>query len=415
MTADISEKEPVIFDWSVSSYFGWGVYGLNLLLNWALRSDFQALCARPVNPQEMALNPVEARIVEPALRASALLHQHRQSWGSQSKQLPALVLYSLGNQLLHTNAGGASILGDPTVGVVFSESTLFDAAARERAKRYPLIVAGSEWNRDILVANGIGPVMTIMQGVDTTYFHPGPRQGLFQNRFVVFSGGKLESRKGQDLVVEAFRIFAARHPDALLVTAWCSPWPQLARTLHENTTLRPIRFDSAQCPDTRAWTQENGIPENQTLHLGPIPHLHLPRILREADVALFPNRAEGGTNLVAMECMGCGVPVILSANTGHLDLIREGNCYPLSRQNKMNSPAREGWGVSDIDEIVATLESAYCNREDALLRGRRGAEFISQFPWAKQLGRLAESLYPYSQRNRSLRRPESAPALENCA
>ena len=62
---------------------------------------------------------------------------------------------------------------------------------------------------------------------------------------------------------------------------------------------------------------------NQVLDLGRVPNAGMPRILRECDVAVFPNRAEGGTNLVAMKCMACGVPTILSANTGHLDLIRD--------------------------------------------------------------------------------------------
>ena len=52
------------------------------------------------------------------------------------------------------------------------------------------------------------------------------------------------------------------------------------------------------------------------------PNVGMPHVLHEADVALFPNRAEGGTNLVAMECLASGIPTILSANTGHLDLLR---------------------------------------------------------------------------------------------
>lgn len=403
-------KELVIFDWGASTYFGWGVYGLNLMLNWALRSDFEAVCSRPIDPSELFLNSLEAELVEPAMRASGAVHERRESWGLRSMQLPALVLHSLGNQLFHSNANGASIFGEPTIGVVFSESTSFDDDSRERAKRYPLIVAGSLWNREVLVANGIGPATTILQGVDTTKFHPGPRLGLFQNRFVVFSGGKLESRKGQDLVVEAFRIFAGHHRDALLLTAWCSPWPQLARTLQKNQALTPIRFDTGQNPDTLAWTQENGIPAEQVHHLGPVPHLHLPRILREADIALFPNRAEAGTNLVAMECMACGVPAILSANTGHLDLIREGNCYPLMRQKKIDEAGCDGWGSSDVDEIVATLESAYSDRQEAVSRGRRGSEFMSQLSWGKQLGQLAEAIYPYSSSSRRL--AESPVSLE---
>ena len=45
---------------------------------------------------------------------------------------------------------------------------------------------------------------------------------------VIFSGGKLELRKGQDLVVAAFKIFHARHPDALLISSWQNGWPESA-------------------------------------------------------------------------------------------------------------------------------------------------------------------------------------------
>ena len=52
-----------------------------------------------------------------------------------------------------------------------------------------------------------------------------PHRALLQRmrgRFVVFSGGKLEHRKGQDVAVAAFRDFQKTHPQLrpLLVTAW---------------------------------------------------------------------------------------------------------------------------------------------------------------------------------------------------
>ena len=44
-------------------------------------------------------------------------------------------------------------------------------------------------------------------------------------RFIVYSGGKLEHRKGQDIVVAAFREFVKTHPDAVLATTWHNQWP----------------------------------------------------------------------------------------------------------------------------------------------------------------------------------------------
>jgi glycosyltransferase involved in cell wall biosynthesis len=114
----------------------------------------------------------------------------------------------------------------------------------------------------------------------------------------------------------------------------------------------------------------------------------LPTVLREMDVALFTNRAEGGTNLVAMECMACGVPTILSRNTGHIDLIEDDNCYPLNQQGELagfeaGSLGVPGWGESDVDEVVEALERVYAHRAEARERGLRGAADIGRYSWAK--------------------------------
>lgn len=52
------------------------------------------------------------------------------------------------------------------------------------------------------------------------------------------------------------------------------------------------------------------------MSINPVLCLQLAEALAEADVALFPNRGEGGTNLMAMQAMASGVPTVLSANSG---------------------------------------------------------------------------------------------------
>ncbi len=391
----LTRKPTVMFDWGVSSYFGWGIIGLNLMLNWARRPDLSVCCLMPINPNDLALNPLERAIIDPALR------QSREAWnrlrGAGKVRVPYVVLHGLGNNLSASSGAksGMSVFGTPSIGVPVFESTRFDNDVRERASIYPVVVAASTWNRDVLVDLGIGPVEVILQGVDTTHFHPGPRKGLFADRFVVFSGGKLEWRKGQDLVITAFRIFAQRHADALLATAWNSPWPKLAQSLNANRTLQPIPFTRDGQVDVLAWTQANGISRRQMLNLGSVPNAEMPRILREVDVALFPNRAEGATNLVAMECMACGTPTILSCNTGHRDLIGGENCYALERQKAILHPGCQGWGESDVDEIVEALETVYQNRAEAQRRGSRGAEMMGERTWAQYLDKLAALIRPY--------------------
>jgi glycosyltransferase involved in cell wall biosynthesis len=283
--------------------------------------------------------------------------------------------------------------GKPSILATFFETTQLAPEAVARAGRYPLVVAGSTWNAEILRAYGLKNVRTVLQGIDPQLFHPGARQGLYADRFVVFSGGKLERRKGQDIVVAAFRKFVERHPDALLVTIWANGWAKHTSTINEGNVAAPVPFDSDGKIDIRGWAAVNGIPERNFADLGFIPNSLLPGILREMDVAVFPNRAEGGTNLVAMECMASGIPTILSRNTGHLDLFEDDNCYALDQQGELSG--REGgmngvpgWGESDVDELVEKLEQVYAHREEALRRGARGAATVGRLTWAKSAAQL---------------------------
>jgi glycosyltransferase involved in cell wall biosynthesis len=86
----------------------------------------------------------------------------------------------------------------------------------------------------------------------------------------------------------------------------------------------------------------------------------------------------------------------LSANTGHLDIIQEGACYPLRHQRPVVMNERgfgtDGWGESDVDEIVEALEQIYQDREAARQVGLRGAEFMASFDWDLQLAELLKNL-----------------------
>jgi glycosyltransferase involved in cell wall biosynthesis len=311
-------------------------------------------------------------------------------------QADATVLVALGNDFAAPPAvHGVRLSGRPTVGVVFFEIPRLPPAVIDRAGGYALIVAGSRWNADVLAEYGIGEVRVVLQGVDPTLFHPGPAAGLFGDRFLIFSGGKLELRKGQDIVLAAFRRFAGRHPEAMLVTAWHSPWPALARTIDASGLVAPVVLGPDGRIDVRAWAAASGIDPARVLDLGAVPNALMPPILREMDVALFPNRAEGGTNLVAMECMACGVPAVLSANTGHLDLIATDTCYPLERQRPVGGfgagiGRTAGWGESDVDEIVACLDRVYADRGEAQRRGRNAAAMMAALSWAETARRMKD-------------------------
>lgn len=378
--------------WQITDLHGWGVFGLNVALELALNGPVHPLILSP--PYISAPTPRISRLLDPFVKEQEALLKQIDAQQGQVLIKEALLLHSLGNAFMHSPIS-EKIRGHANIGFIFFEDGRLSETALERARVYDKIVAGSSWNRDLILEHGIENASFVSQGVDLSRFSPRARTGTFGDRFVVFSGGKLELRKGQDLVAAAFRIFHERHPDSILLTNWHNAWPET----FSNLTLSP-HCDNApsvnedRVADFPGWTQGMGIQEGSHMDIGAVPNAHLPQIIAETDVALFPNRCEGGTNLVAMEVMASGIPCILSANSGHLDIISGDNCYVLEKQS-VTSPEIDPSGIwhdSDIDEIVERLEQAYTDREDAKRRAEAGVKFMQGLSWSNQTKALIEDL-----------------------
>jgi glycosyltransferase involved in cell wall biosynthesis len=383
-------RQRVAVNWSVSSFFGWGVYALNLALQWSADPDIELMSTVPIDAGELAVDAIRLRALQPFLALSKALQDASPPAYTARHRLECPVLSDID---LRPGCLDDWITGQPTIGVVFFDTAHLAAKIIERARSLKLIVAGSEWNKRILNEHGIEKVVTVLQGIDPALFHPAPAGRWLGDRFCVFSGGKLEHRKAQDIVLAAFRIFAARHPEALLVTAWHCPWERLARSLDVSGLVSPVPFGPGGIVDVCGWAGANGIDPGQILDLGAVPNHEMPSILREMDVAVFPNRCEGGTNLVAMECMACGLPVILSRNTGHLDLIDGDNCFALESQMRVHGYGAglgdvSGWGESSVEELVETMELVFADREAARRRGRLAADSMTRLTWKHTADRL---------------------------
>ncbi len=390
---------PLVFCWGVSSFFGWGVVGLNTILSLAHDPNYMPFPAMEFDSADVVLDPLRDSHIARHAAQSRGIWQALASLSVQEVEIDAPVLVALGGSLMQPGAvGGKILIGNPTIACPILEHATLRPGWREQLDRYALIVAGSTWNERILRSHGISAVTTVWQGVDTGLFHPAPKAGLLpRERFVIFSGGKLEFRKGQDLVMAAFRAFRQRHPEALLLTAWHSPWSDLMYSAvgHPDVTVPGPNADGT--PDVIGWAVANGVPAESVIAVGPTPNIAMPHVLHEADVALFPNRAEGGTNLVAMECLASGIPTILSANTGHLDLLRGDRiALPLTRQGVVtrDGPDTTDWGESDIEEIVERLEDVWRDRQAARAMGLRAATHMTDMTWSTQIARLIRAIEP---------------------
>ena len=103
--------------------------------------------------------------------------------------------------------------------MTFLNAVVFSEGPRGPRPIY-LVISGSRWNQALLRRQGIERSYLVHQGVDTAVFNPEPVPRLVNRSLVIFSGGKLENRKGQDIVIAAFRLLLRHFPDALLIAAW---------------------------------------------------------------------------------------------------------------------------------------------------------------------------------------------------
>lgn len=355
------------FDWQVSDHHGWGIYGLNLLTYGQLSKAFQII---PLKAPSFLypLDPLTARFVSESFpRTNGAIEV-----GAQD-----ILLTALGNNNQVTHGKGLR-----QIGVIFNETNPMSQDQLEILKHFEFIVSGSTWNRLALESQGIRS-HTVIQGVDLDLFRPAKKKYL-KDKFVVFSGGKLEYRKGQDLLLKAFSIFSARHKDAVLLTSWRSPWErQLAQTVNASNVCEPLFPSDDMGRSIQEWVVRNGVKLDQVVLLDATPNRLMPEVFREVDLAVFPNRCEAGTNLVAMEALASGVPCLLSTNTGHIDLIKDNNCVALVDQKPIQNAGATDWGESSVAEIVDLMEEFYQGR--IAIEPSAARESMLPFSWGNSI------------------------------
>jgi glycosyltransferase involved in cell wall biosynthesis len=301
-------------------------------------------------------------------------------------RLPGPLLVVVQDLGMNAFSVAANLRGTRTVGHTVFENSYMSPEVLERARSYDHLAAGSTACAERLRALGLASVSTAVQGIDPTIFEPTPvERRYFSDRFVIFSGGKLELRKGQDVVVRAIQILQQKYRDVLLVTAWYNAWPATARSLELSRWARFAPTSNDPLEMVQQFLAQNGIDLSRTINLPLRPNTSMARIYKQTDIGLFPNRCEGGTNLVLMEYMACGLPVIASFSSGHRDILTAENSIPLRHGTPV--PFQEGdqvvaiWDEPNLDEVVAALEFAYANRDKLRPLARQASEDLKRRTW----------------------------------
>ena len=392
-------SEHVVIDWPITPYTGWGNYGIQLI---------QALLQRNREIPLPSYTNDHTSFCDP-LWLSKLRELETQA--GQLREI--LAAMPAGNQLA-TNArlcfspmGNCieqpRLRANYQVGVTFFECSRFSERHLHNLKAYDIVIAGSRWNADLLIQLGCNDVELVHQGIDTSRFNPEPVPRLVQRSLVIFSGGKLEARKGQDIVLAAFRELLRSHPDAMLMVAWGNVGGVALETIAQMPHCHGVP-EAATPRALASWLEANGIPEANLMVLPSLVNQQLPNLIKQADVAVFTSRCEGGTNLMAMETLACGVPTVLSANTGHLDLLELNLPHVIGVGNNGLGAVNKDicrpyggdplglWGETDPLEVAASWRAIAADRAQWRSRGIAGALKFKSFSWAASMAKLIKLL-----------------------
>lgn len=250
------------------------------------------------------------------------------------------------------------------------------------AEQWDKIVCGSTWMRDRLADMGLKHLSVAVQGVDHSIFNEDQRCHD-PNVFKVFIGGKLESRKGQDIAIAAAKVLLQKHSDVKLVLAINNPWPQSLATIRQSTLIAVPDLSGKMHDVVERLMAVNGIGQGRWEYIEG-SNEQMAALYGQCNCGLFMSRCEGGSNLVLSEAMATGLPCIVNYATGQLDAADYDSAICLTDGKELC----DGWVEPCFDSVVWALEWCYAYRSDAMAIGLRGGRFARRLKWgdtAKEL------------------------------
>ena len=194
------------------------------------------------------------------------------------------------------------------------------AVLRRVTRNVDMLTYNSEYCRDKLAgalpARDAAKLRRLAPGVDSRRFRPGcggarvrRRLGISSEAPVAVVVGRVVKRKGQDMLLRAWPLVLARHPDARLLIVGDGPDLGLCRRIIRNRHLG------------------RSVIVNTRLSYAGDPAA-LPAWVDAADVFVLPSRDRmgrgEGLGIVFIEAASCGKPVLVGRSGGASDTVADG-------------------------------------------------------------------------------------------
>ena len=191
-------------------------------------------------------------------------------------------------------------------------------------------------------------ITVIPNGVDIQKFNPtGVKRFLMSDRIWLLYVGRIENRKGIDILLRAMPAILKRYPNARLLLVGRAPRPyylQKLKSLAQNLSL-----------------------ESKIQFIGVVSNEDIPHLMRAVDVLVFPSttrndEVEGLPNVI-LEGMASGLPVVATSICGVPEVIN----------NEYNGLLVRPGSSDEMASSVATLIDSPSMRSEL---GERAREYV---------------------------------------
>ena len=224
--------------------------------------------------------------------------------------------------------------------------------ALEMMPHVDYVLSPSSFVSNSFLTRGFRPeqILRNVYPLDLSCFSPAATPRPAGRPLSIISTGMLSLRKGTPYLLEAFRLVLRRFPTARLL---------LTSDFHDN--VRALLRENADLPID--WSPS-------------LPHAQLAERLRRADIFVLPSLEDGFARTVT-EALACGLPAVVTPNTGASDLVRPG-------VNGAIVPICDGAAIAEAilelaDAVLTRREPAQCLIDPATLSfAHFEREFLAQ-------------------------------------
>tara|TARA_Y100001938_G_scaffold111220_1_gene152164 strand:- start:1734 stop:2840 length:1107 start_codon:yes stop_codon:yes gene_type:complete len=344
---------------------GYGVAGLNILKG--LVRNGCRVSYWPIG-QPTARNQEDAEIINSCVK-------HTQLFNCEA---PSLRIWHQHDMAEHIGRG-------ERVGFPIFELNRFSEIEKHHLSSLDKIIVCSEWAKSIVESEiKNSKVYVAPLGVDQSLF--SAKQKHNKEKTVFINVGKWEIRKGHDILIDAFNKAFNQKDNVELWMMNHNPFLDD----HAEKEWHNLYLESSLGNKIKI------LPRVET-------HAEVSDIMSQADVGVFPSRAEGW-NLEALEMMSLGKHLIMTNYSAHTEFANQENAQLIDVDETESAydgiwfDGQGEWasiGEKQIEQLVEHMRGCHLNKDKS---NTKGIETAKKFSWDNCANKIIDHCEAYKQK-----------------